>query len=146
PVEGRIVLREAATTMPAVRLAPNGDCIAAGSGGSMHSRGGAVFDDVELARAQLLRWARQPAAAHGLLARARRIGLAEQWGGRRRLGQVVRADASLRTLQTGDAERLVESFGDAARRAALRVPITVDTVGMSEMHQPVFVGLMPEAE
>lgn len=146
PVEGRIVLREAATTSPSVRMTSNGDCIASSSGWSMHSAASAVFDDVELARAQLVRWARRHATAQELISRRRCIVLAETGDGRWRLWQVVRADASLRSLSHRDAERLVESFTQAARRASLRVPITVDTVGMSEMHQPVFVGLMPEAE
>ena len=94
PVEGRIVLREAAMTPLSVRVGTNGDCIATAEGWSMRSASNAIFDDVEAARSHLVRWARKHATAQDLLSRRRCIVLAETGDGQWRLWQVVRADAS----------------------------------------------------
>jgi signal recognition particle receptor subunit beta len=149
PVEGRIILREAATARPDVRVVPNGDCVASGNGWSLQSSDRAVFDDVEVGRSHLVRWARMHATAQELISRPRCIVLAETGDGRWRLWQVVGHSPPLRALSSTDAlepERLVDAFATVCRRASLAVPCTVDTIGLSEVKQPVFVGLMPDLE
>jgi signal recognition particle receptor subunit beta len=146
PVEGRIILREAATVRPDVRVVAGGDCTAQRPGWSLHSRADAVFDDVEVARTQLVRWARKHAMAQDLLSRPRCIVLAETGDGRWRLWQVVGTSPSLRALAVAESDRLVESFAGACRQASLPIPCTLDTIGLSELAQPVFVGLMPDAD
>jgi hypothetical protein len=102
-----------------------------------------VYDDVEHARGQLVRWARRHATAQDLISRRRCIVLAETGDGRWRLWQVVRVEPTLRQLAVRNGERLLETVEAACARAALNVPCTLDTVGITELDQPVFVGLMP---
>ncbi len=143
PVEGRIMLREAAMSAGLVEQDAQGDYAIGGAGWHMHSAAEAVFDDVERARAVLVQWARRHAAAKDVLSRHRCIVLAETGDGGWRLWQIVRAEPTLRMLGLRETDRLLERL--AAERARMDLPVecTPDTVGVSELNQPVFVGLLP---
>jgi hypothetical protein len=143
PVEGRILLRDAARASPRVERAEAGDFAGSGTGWTVHSSAAAVYDDVEQARGALVRWARRHAAAQDVLSRHRCIVLAETGDGRWRLWQIVRTEATLRSLAVRGTDRLLESITTACARAALPVACTLDTIGVSDLNQPVFVGLMP---
>ncbi|HSS02329.1 MAG TPA: GTPase domain-containing protein [Kofleriaceae bacterium] len=147
PIEGRILLRDAAPPAGSpVDVGPAGDChAAANSGWIVHSGAGAVFVDLDDARAVLIDWARQHAAAQSVLSRRRCIVLAETGDGRWRLWQIVRREASLRQL-TGVApalaERMLGEASAACAQAAPSLPVTLDTIG-AELERPIYVGLMP---
>jgi signal recognition particle receptor subunit beta len=151
PIEGRIVLREAASHGGTARVTTSGDCVAGlGSGWRLHSSADAVYTDLDEGRAALISWARQHAAAQGLLSRRRCIVLAETGEGRWRLWQVVQREPSLRELvadagavDTGTAQRLLAEASALSSSTPLRLSCTLDTVGVTEAAQPIYVGLVP---
>jgi signal recognition particle receptor subunit beta len=147
PIEGRILLRDAAPPPGSpVDVSPVGDCHAAAhSGWIVHSGAASVFVDLDDARAVLIDWARQHAAAQSVLSRRRCIVLAETGDGRWRLWQIVRREASLRQLTAvapALAERMLGEASAACAQAAPSLPVTLDTIG-AELERPVYVGLMP---
>ena len=151
PIEGRIVLREAAEIGPAARVTTTGDCVAGlGTGWRFHSSAAAVFDDLDRGRAALVAWARIHVGAQALLSRRRCIVLAETGDGRWRLWQIVQSEPSLRELFSDHladhARTTSRMLADAAtlfEAAALSWPCTLDTIGVAERDRPVFVGLVP---
>ncbi|MBX3155013.1 MAG: GTPase domain-containing protein [Deltaproteobacteria bacterium] len=152
PIEGRIMLREAAPPLEnGVQVAANGDCIAgAGSAWRLHSPAASVFTDIDEARTALLSWVRQHVAAQPVLSRRRCIVLAATGEGRWRLWQIVQQEPTLRDLTSGasrldgaDARRLVGELLAACVNAALPLTCTIDTIGITDLRQPVYVGLMP---
>jgi hypothetical protein len=160
PVEGRIILREATKAGCAIHASPQGDCWAElGDAWHAHSSGMAVFAELERGREALIDWARLHASAQGLLSTQRCIVLAETGDGRWRLWQIVRREPSLREL-FGDGSEPVDPQGAAALRlasagrrlaearamcaaAALPLPCSLDTIGISDVDRPIFVGLVP---
>lgn len=161
PVEGRIVLREAATDGARARLDAVGDYEAALAGDwRAHSSATAVFTTLDEARARLIAWAREHASAQSLLSRQRCIALAETGDGRWRLWQVVHRQPSLREWlsaneTSGDPQQVqrrvsatLRSIGQAratARAAALALPCTLDTIGVADGVGPRYVGLVRDA-
>jgi hypothetical protein len=157
PVDGRLILHEAAASGLTTHRLRNGDWAAGiGSGWRAYTRGNAVFLDVEHGRASLVKWARLHAACHGLLSSRRCVVLADAGDGSWRLWQIVRSESSLRDeLEDLDkrspedaagrlmeaAELLLEMDGKVAR-GSCRVPCTLDTVGRGD-HGPMYIGLMP---
>src|SRR5205085_9020251 len=106
----------------------------------------------------LLDWARLHAANTAHLSAGRAVILAEAGGGRRRLWQIVRAEATLRErLATAlpllePAELAAELLRVAAQLALAReffsstsvaLPCTLWTIGANVSYRPTFVGLMP---
>lgn len=149
PIEGRILLREAAPPRNAgVEIAASGDVSAATSGWRIHSSAAAVFVDLEEARAALIEWARQHAAAHAALSRRRCIVVAATGDGRWRVWQIVHRQPALRELAAiapARAERMVAEVGAVCAGIALPLPCTLDTVG-ADADRAVYVDLMPPVE
>lgn len=152
PVEGRIVLREATRADAQVELDAEGDYRAElSSGWRAHSSASATFDDVERARAELVAWARRHAAMQPFLSRQRCIALAETGDGHWRLWQVVRDEPSLRAMLDERPHELARWLGTSLRvigeaRTAWpdnALPCSIDTLGVSEIGGPRYVGLVP---
>ncbi|HWB73853.1 MAG TPA: GTPase domain-containing protein [Nannocystaceae bacterium] len=156
PIEGRIVLREAARADS--RTCPDfaGDFEAElAPGWRAHSASTAVFASLDDARTELVGWARQHAAVQPFLSRQRCIALAETGDGRWRLWQVVHREPSLRDLLREDAlpadriarlidhsTRLIAEARSARAGESLGLPCTLDTIGVSELGRPVYVGIV----
>lgn len=143
PVEGRILLREAAPEGRA-QLTTAGDCIA-GLGGAwrLHASAAAVFADLDEARAALVAWARYHVACAGLLSDRRCLCLTDAGAGGWRLWQVVHREPTLRDLEVEDLDAVLAEARRALAGAAL--PCTVDTIGLTDDARPLYVGLMPPA-
>ncbi|HEX3766353.1 MAG TPA: ADP-ribosylation factor-like protein [Kofleriaceae bacterium] len=154
PVEGRAVLHEATTGDLTVQRVGDGDWIAGlGSDWRVHSAAAAAFDDVDDGRRALLTWARLHAAHGELLSPSRCVVLAAADARTWRLWQIIRRTPSLRAwLVDGralDAAELLDRlaaaaavFGEACRRFADPLPVTLDTVG-DGLRGVQFVALMP---
>jgi hypothetical protein len=159
PVEGRIVLREAMTSPSPLQLQQQGESWFAFEGVfQIHSSSDAVFLDVDAGRAELIAWARLHAAAQALLSRRRCLVLAETGDGKSRLWQIVRKESSLRDLlgdgdedaqdvarRLANASRLLAEAQALCANRALPLCCTLDTIGVSELNQPVYVGLVGAA-
>lgn len=159
PIEGRIVLREAAKPDAIVRLDGAGDFEATlATGWHAHSVGSAVFATVDDGRDRLITWARLHVAAQAFLSKQRCLALAETGDGRWRLWQVVREGSSLRDALAAageDPDLLARALARASRLLlearsgrgsdALRLPWSLDTIGATEVGRPIFVGRAPEA-
>jgi signal recognition particle receptor subunit beta len=158
PVDGRALLHEVAPLGIRPLRTLRSDWWGAGSGWRVHSVGGAIFGDPNLARHELIEWARLHSANARHLSAGRAVILADAGGGRLRLWQLVRADAVLRerldaTLSLGEpgdvAKGLLEIAGqlaaarEAFREASANLPCTLWTVGTNHSYRPLFVGLMP---
>jgi signal recognition particle receptor subunit beta len=157
PVEGRVILQEAASTrMTTHRLRSGGWTAGLGHGWRIFSGANTEYTDVEAGRETLVRVARLHAACKSLLSDNRCIVLATTGQGTWRLWQIVRAERSLREKLSGiehcttaeAASRIVEAasllceLGIRMQNAPCSLPCTLDTVGCSE-RGPVYVGLMP---
>ncbi|HKU42695.1 MAG TPA: GTPase domain-containing protein [Polyangiales bacterium] len=157
PVEGRVILQEAASTsMTTHRLRSGGWTAGLGHGWRIFSSAGTEYNDVEAGRETLVRVARMHAACKSLLSVNRCIVLANTGQGTWRLWQIVRAERPLRDRlndiqlcsTTEAAIRIVEvatqlcEIGTRMRSAPCNLPCTLDTVGWGE-RGPVYVGLMP---
>jgi signal recognition particle receptor subunit beta len=158
PVDGRALLHE----VSALEIRPirtgRADWAGSGSGFRFHSTRGALFPDLQLARHELLEWARLHAANTAHLSLGRAVVLANAGSGRLRLWQIVRSEATLRerlaaALPLSDPAQLAgELLHVALQLAAAReyfstttvnLPCTLWTVGASSSVRPLFVGLMP---
>ena len=157
PVEGRMVLHEAAELALAVRRVGDGDWIAGtGSGWRVHSTASAEFSRFEDGRQTLVGWAQGHAALAGLLTPSRCIVLAATGpsAGTWRLWQIVKLMPSLRawlvdgaTLAASDLfDRLATAaacLGEAHLRCIdTQLLPTLDTIGRG-VNGPQFVSLMP---
>ena len=156
PVEGRIFLREVTKFPVLSRLMPSGDHQGTFSTGHRaHSAVDAVFEEIDEGREMLVAWARAHVSAQALLSKGRCIVLAATGDGRFRLWQIVRDEPSLRQLFIGDGENLMPRLAArqlatasrflgeahaACARYAIALPCTLDTIGVSEGGQPVYVG------
>ena len=157
PVEGRVILQEAASTsMTTHRLRSGGWTAGIGHGWRIFSSADTVFSDVEAGRETLVRVARLHAACKSVLSVNRCIVLANTGQGTWRLWQIVRAERPLRDRLTDiqrcttdeAAARIVEvatllcEIGSRMQKAPCNLPCTLDTVGWGD-RGPVYVGLMP---
>jgi signal recognition particle receptor subunit beta len=158
PVDGRALLHEVASLGIRPTRTGRADWCGSGSGFRFHSTGGAVFPDLQSARDELIEWARMHSANTAHLSPGRAVILAEAGGGRRRLWQIVRAEATLRerlaaALPLPDPLRVAqELLGVATQLATARdyfsgttvtLPCNLWTVGANASSRPTFVGLMP---
>lgn len=159
PIEGRVSLCQA--TIPHARGVIDGAghlSAVLANGWYAQSFAGFVFDGLDEGRERLIEWARAHASAQVLLSRQRCIALAETGDGRWRLWQVVLAQRSLRDIVldaagTADAAAMVQGLGLASRILAeasttsaslpLRLPCTLDTIGVSDVGRPVYVKALP---
>jgi signal recognition particle receptor subunit beta len=156
PVEGRALVLEASQSGVVPTRSGAGDWWASTAGWRFHSDRLAVFDDVNVGRAQLVEWARRHALCGTFLSRDRALLLAS--AGRRnfRLWQLVRVSPSLRERFLGEmpsardfARRLYEVariLGKARETVeALNVHLRCSlwTIGETDEKSPTFVGLMP---
>jgi signal recognition particle receptor subunit beta len=158
PVDGRALLHEVASLDIRPTRSGRADWCGSGSGFRFHSIGSALFSNLQSARNELIEWARLHAANTQHLSPGRAVILAEAGGGRRRLWQIVRAEATLRerlatALPQLSPEQLAEELLSVATQLSLAreffatttvpLPCTLWTVGASNAKRPTFVGLMP---
>jgi signal recognition particle receptor subunit beta len=159
PVEGRILLRTAMTAAGASTLDRAGDQRAVlATGHRAQSPRLASFREVEEGRDRLIAWARLHVSAQGLLSKGRCIVLAPAGDGGFRIWQIVRAEPSLRELFVDGCEDMVPRH--AARQLAsacrllteahafcsfqgLRLECSLDTIGVSDVGRPIYVGDFP---
>jgi signal recognition particle receptor subunit beta len=162
PVAGRILLREAMRGPLSSRLSDSGDHYGELSTGHLaHSAAQAWFGDLEEGRAALIAWARRHVAAQCILSKGRCIVLSPSNDGGCRLWQLVRGEPSLRELFVDGCESLIprhaaRQLASAARflaeaRAscasnAVKLPCTLDTIGVSDGGQAIFVSAFPFEE
>ncbi len=159
PIEGRILLRDAMLGVVAER---GGDAldprVANANGYRIRSDAHALFGELEAGRNALIGWARAHASAQPFLSRRRCIVLAALGEGRFRLWQIVRQEASLRDLFVDGCETLIprhaaRQLASASRSLAeahavcadrsLTLDCTLDTIGLSDSGEPVYVGDVP---
>lgn len=157
PVEGRVILHEAATTrMAPHRLRDGAWAAGLGSGWRAVSSGASVFADLEAGREVLIRAARLHVSCANLISQNRCIVLAATGRHTFRLWQIVRAESSLRdeldslarcsTEQA--AARIVETASilceiDAQLATApVPLPCSLDTIGRTD-RGPRYIGLLP---
>jgi hypothetical protein len=158
PVDGRALLHEVAALDIRPTRSGRADWCGSGSGFRFHSSGSAVYADLQSARDELIEWARLHAANTAHLSSGRAVILAEAGGGRRRLWQIVRAEATLRErLATAipllePAQLAAELLSVACQLTSARdffssttvtLPCTLWTIGANVSNRPTFVGLMP---
>lgn len=158
PVDGRTLLHEVAQLALVPERTSRGDWSASGGGWRFHSRGPAIYADVNEGRAALIAWARLHAASSRLLSPGRALILADAGREQVRLWQLVRVEAPLReTLEEASTRapggvvlalmfatmQLVRARQSLSASRA-RLPCTLWTVGTDAMRQPIFVGVMPE--
>jgi hypothetical protein len=158
PVDGRALLHEVAALDIRPTRTGRADWCGSGSGFRFHSHGSAIFPDLGSARNELIEWARLHAANAAHLSNGRAVILADAGGGRLRLWQIVRAEATLRerlavALPLADPHQVAdELLGVATRLTVARdffsattfsLPCTLWTVGAGTSYRPAFVGLMP---
>lgn len=158
PVDGRALLHEVASLDIRPTRSGRADWCGSGSGFRFHSIGSALFSNLQSGRNELIEWARLHAANTQHLSPGRAVILAEAGGGRRRLWQIVRAEATLRerlatALPQLSPEQLADELLSVATQLSLAreffasttvpLPCTLWTVGASNAKRPTFVGLMP---
>jgi hypothetical protein len=158
PVEGRILLRNAMSEGAQTEIDADGDYFALlESGHRAHSSSHAHFSDLDAGRDLLIGWARRHVSAQGILSKGRCIVLSGS-AGNYRLWQVVRVEPSLRELFVDGCENMIPRH--AARQLAtagrllneahafcashdVPLPCTLDTIGVSDIGQAIFVGDFP---
>lgn len=158
PVEGRMVLHEAAMSGLVVHRAAGGDWAAGvGTDWRVHSAVFATYVDFDEGRRRLVDWAREHAALDAALSGSRCVVLAAVGDGTWRLWQVVRVQPTLRSWLADGAtlelpqlyRRLVAAagvLGEAhAKLAGTRLPITIDTIGRGTAGAQ-YVALMPNLD
>ncbi len=157
PVEGRVILHEAAASRMTTHRLRNGSWAAGlGNGWRTYSAGDAEYTDAEVGREVLIRWARLHVACAPVLSSSRCIVLAATGTGSWRLWQIVRAERSLREQLEGldrcgaeqAAARILEVAAHLAEMsgrlasAPCHLRCSLDTVARGE-RGPIYVGLMP---
>jgi hypothetical protein len=161
PVDGRALLHEVASLDIRPTRTGRSDWSGSGSGFRFHSLGNALFPDPQRARNELIEWARLHSANTQHLSAGRAVILADAGGGRLRLWQIVRSEATLRerlaaVVPLPDAMHVArELLSVALQLVAARdyfstttvtLPCTLWTVGATTATRPMFVGLMPGRE
>ncbi|MGN6106085.1 MAG: GTP-binding protein [Kofleriaceae bacterium] len=155
PVEGRMILHEAAATARVARRLATADWVAGvGTPWRIYSSATDAFDAFDPGRRALVAWAREHAAHGELLSPSRCIVLAETGDGAWRLWQIVRIAQSLRSWlvdseglgATELADRLARAaalLGEAhVRYGGTRFLPTLDSIGRGD-RGPQYVWLMP---
>lgn len=157
PVEGRLILQEAATAgLTTHRLRSGGWAAGLGQGYRVFSREDSVYPDVELGRETLVRVARLHVACREFLSVHRCVVLSATGHGTWRLWQLVRAERTLRErlhhierCSTEDAaSRIVDAatvlceMGQRTQHALCQLPCNLDTIAVGE-HGAIYVGMMP---
>ena len=159
PVEGRILLREAMSApVSSVRNAAGDHRVSLTSGHRAQSPCDASFHEVEDGRNTLISWARLHVSAQGLLSKGRCIVLAATGDGGFRLWQIVRAEPSLRerfvdgwdsmvprhaARQLASVCHLLAEAQAFCARQGVRLHCTLDTIGVSDLGKPIYVGDFP---
>jgi signal recognition particle receptor subunit beta len=159
PVEGRILLRHAMNDHPRISQDDSGDHVAnLGTGFRLRSTADAAFQDLDDGRAALVAWARLHVSAHALLSKQRCVVLTAAPDRGFRLWQIVRVEPSVRELLIGGWEYLAPKIvarqlaavcrllADAlalCKREGLEFDCTLDTIGISELGRPHYVGDAP---
>ncbi|HYQ18197.1 MAG TPA: GTPase domain-containing protein [Polyangiaceae bacterium] len=158
PVDGRALLFEVASLDIRPTRTGRADWCGSGSGFRFHSSRGALFPDLQRARNELIEWARLHSANTQHLSPGRAVILADAGGGRLRLWQIVRSEATLRerlaaALPLTDAAQVASELLSVALQlvaardyfstTTLTLPCTLWTVGANATTRPTFVGLMP---
>lgn len=157
PVDGRALLHEVTSLgLEPVRNS-SGDWWAAGGGWWVHSTSDAIYDDLDVARRQLIDCAR----VHGVLANhlssGRVLILADAGRERQRIWQMVRVQPNLHDRLRAAARAPAAEFSELlclaaahliearARLSSAGVPLacTLETIGGEIGRRPLFVGLMP---
>ncbi|MEY4580371.1 MAG: hypothetical protein RL701_5074 [Pseudomonadota bacterium] len=156
PVEGRMILQDAAATrMTTHRLRGGGWAAGLGHGYRIFSAADSVYADVEAGRETLVRLARLHVACRSLLSPDRCIVLAATGHGTWRLWQIVRAERPLRDRlmeierrSTDEAAALIVEaatmlceIGQRLQELPCHLPCTLDTIAPAE-RGPMYVGLM----
>ncbi len=159
PIEGRIVLREAMQSPVELREHGDGYHAELAEGFRLDSEYNAAFTDADRARDELVSWARLHASIAQRLSRRRCIVLAEDGDGGFRLWQIVRRWPSLRewieSTPPNDARtlahrlshacRLLVEAGGSWRHDAHALACNVDSIGVSDTDQPLYVAPVPRA-
>lgn len=161
PVDGRTLLHEVSSLNIQPARTGRADWAGSGSGFRFHSRGRAIFGDALNARRELVEWARLHSANLSHLSSGRAVILADAGGGRLRLWQIVRAEATLRerlaaALGIPDPAQVAREIWSVAvqltaareffRSTTVALPCTLWTVAATASARPAFVGLMPERD
>lgn len=159
PVAGRVTLHEAAREALVLERLANGDWCASSRTWRLRSSVEALYFDVEAGRHALIAWARWHTAAGARLSSGRAIALSEAAPGAWRLWQIVRY---VRTLRDGLRE-LPALSDDAVGERLLRTldirllaerelvaggwlaQVDLRSIGLSELGEPLFTGLVPTA-
>lgn len=157
PVEGRLILHEAASTRMTTHRLRNGGWVAGlGNGWRIFSGPDNAYTDVDAGRAMLIRLARLHAACAGVISMSRCIVLSATGQHTWRLWQIVRAERSLREklddihrCSTDDAAtRILEAatllcnIGARIEKTPCNLPCNLDTIGSND-RGAIYVGLMP---
>jgi hypothetical protein len=158
PIEGRILLHEAASADVTPRRHTDGAWIAEVGNWRLHSLAAHHFADLDLGKQQLLRWARLHAGGLERLSPQRCLVLAETGAESWRLWQIVATSDSLQRLL---ARRLLETDPREAANTLLstaahllqardlfatepRLPCRLSAIGLSHA-KVVYAGLLPPA-
>jgi signal recognition particle receptor subunit beta len=157
PVDGRALLHEVTALGLEPMRTSSGDWWAAGGGWWVHSAAGAIFDDPDVARRQLIDCAR----VHGVLANhlssGRILILADAGRQRQRIWQMVRVEPNLHDRLRSAVKAPAVEFAEmlylggehlieARTRltsAGVALASTLETIGGEIARRPLFVGLMP---
>lgn len=155
PVEGRLILHEAASATISVEPTAAGDLRGEGGGWVAHAAAAARYDDEQEARADLREWAAWHAGLGRHLSAHRCIALGHD-GTSYRLWQVLRRETSLehqlgRLIRSADAESVAIGLLAGAEAVATihaavaptGVRVGLDTVGLLDADRPAYVGLAP---
>lgn len=157
PIEGRIVLADATAEPLTARRTRDGWLALVGDRWLLHSVTEAEYADVNLARAELVAWARHHAALASLLSGPRAIVVAPSAAGSWRVWQIVKRRDSLRDLAATSlhldrpgavvealvriGRRLVE-FERTRAHTPHNLPCALDSVGDQD-GRVQYIGLMP---
>lgn len=158
PVDGRVFLHEACATPFVPHRSPQGDWFGETNGWRFHSPREAAYTDAELGRRALVEWARLHASGQRWFSGPRVVALAASGTGVWRLWQMVKIEDSLRDLLVSgipdsssnallrrllDAGRMLLSATESLALAPCRLPLTIDTVGMTN-GTPQYIGYLPD--
>lgn len=155
PIEGRLVLHEAAAEGVALGRSPSGDWRGVAGSWLIHSAAAGEYASGEDGRAALMEWARWHAALGRHLSPRRCVALGDGSGGTHRLWQVVRREVTLgqrltraiRAREPDAAARAMLQAAEALREiyatvAPTGLKISLETVGLLDAG-PAYVAWAP---
>jgi hypothetical protein len=158
PVDGRALLHEVAGLAIRPARTARGDWWGSGAGWRFHSSPRALYADHNLARSELIGWARLHSANAAQLSPGRAVILADAGHGRLRLWQLVRVESVLRerldmVLSANNGSEVADGLLEVSTQlltarewlasGTVPLPCTLWTVGAARVARPSFVGLMP---